>query len=117
MKTIVRLDPSEDLVQIIIDNIDPLLDVLRTRLEDEKTFVTTFGRESRRMGSKAVNIINLFVSFLSIDNSKIQTAIGLSQLFPVAIVNIIILKRRNSSKPSLGTIFIMSNFSRLSITI
>jgi hypothetical protein len=79
-----KLEESDnDLTQIIIDNIDKLIEVIENNIqENEKTYTTNFGNEIKRLGIANVNLFTLVHGFLSLNNEKVNTAIGLSQLFP-----------------------------------
>jgi len=71
------------LTQIIIDNIDKLIETAQHNIESsQSTYTSSFGLEIKRLGSVNVNIVSLAHGFLSLNNEKVNTAIGLSKLFP-----------------------------------
>lgn len=77
-------ESSNDLTQIIIDNIEKLIETIKHNLEETQGFTYTVncGIEIKRLGIVNVNLISLIHSFLQLDNEKVNTAIGLSELFP-----------------------------------
>lgn len=76
-------ESSNDLTQIIIDNIDKLVDIIQHNIEEnQQLYTNNIGLEKKRLGVANVNLVNLIHSFLKLNNEKVNTAIGLSKLFP-----------------------------------
>lgn len=76
-------ETGNNLTQIIIDHIEKLIETTNSNIEDNtNTYTSNFGLELKRLGSSNINMINLVYGFLTLNNEKVNTAIGLSELFP-----------------------------------
>lgn len=59
---------------------------MKWNLEHKEIQTTTFGRECRILGNKVISVYQVFFSFLSLNNEKINDAIAESGFMDLSMV-------------------------------
>lgn len=77
---------SETLKQAINENLELLIEVVKTEFEEAGSNVTTFGQESKNLGVRSLSIINLFHAFLAIEEPDVTLAVAKTEFLKLAMV-------------------------------
>lgn len=111
-----RKQESNNLIQILIDNLDGINELFRaTNSSPTNSILTTYGVEKKMLGSDKSLILEFVDCMLKLNNSKLTSAVAVSGIIQSSIVNNFYLKKSITLRITQIAIFIIKHFLKNSV--